>query len=102
VVLALESLAGENRAAFLARLVFNLSISARACYPETEADSARSIEVLTGLNEVLHIVGSQLRSEAGGGGGYPDDETFIQAVLGQATLHGCAAEVRWSIVRASQ
>jgi hypothetical protein len=103
VVGAIESLAGENRAAFFARLIHNLSISARANYPATEADNAQSIERLKGLNEVLHVIGNHLLREAGiSGVSSSDDESFINAVLQKATVHGCAADVRWVIQKASR
>jgi hypothetical protein len=94
---ALQSLAGERRHAFFARLVHNLSIMGRASPP-----GEGSQEPLRGLNEVLRVVGSQLLHEVGIGPGYPDDKTFIESVLERATAFDCTTEVCWSIERASR
>jgi hypothetical protein len=90
-------LGSEQRAEFFARLIQALSISGRAGYVVATNDEATTASYLTGMNEVLHIVGNQLLAEAGVGTGYGDDETFLDVLMSRATQFDRAGDVLWSI-----
>jgi hypothetical protein len=96
----LTALAGDDRQAFFAVLVRDLSITVRALYAESRDNGADIRSQLAGVGEVLHAIGNKLCADAGLGGA-PEDEAFLAALISKADYWGLGGEVRRAIGHAA-
>ena len=91
---ALPWLASNQRAEFLAELVWWLVLAGRSDYPGAGAAIEQSQKALECLNELQHVVAAQLRSSLRGGTpAYPDD-AFLDVLAERASSRGCG--VGWA------
>jgi hypothetical protein len=98
VDLVLVELSSDRRPQFFGRLVQNLSLAARASYPEAGASTEDALTGLTGGIEVFHALGNQMAHDAREGGG-PSDTEFIQGVLDRADHYQVGLAIRYALQR---
>jgi hypothetical protein len=94
-------MSGDQRDAFFAQLVRNISILLRQLIVG-ERDEGSDISVhLAGIAEILHTVSNQMCSDAGLGSA-PADEVFLASLLHKGDHWELETSVRWAIVEAAR
>ncbi|HEY7033752.1 MAG TPA: hypothetical protein VH482_20620 [Thermomicrobiales bacterium] len=84
-----EIVGSDRRLAFLSRLAWELVIDVRAYYPAPDTDAYRTLGQFICLNELLHNLTSQLRSDLDHGrGGYPD-RALVDGVFSKSRAWRC-------------
>jgi hypothetical protein len=93
-------LASERRAAFLAALAHELTVSARGSYVQVGNAPEAASSGLRCHNELLHGVAGQLWASLAHSTGYPDD-VFIDDLISKAEVFGgCGGGLRWALEQA--
>ena len=81
-------LGSDRRLAFLAELVYELSLAARGLYPPDGTDEREAVAGFIAHNEMLQVLSASLRADLGGRGrGYPD-RALVEALAGKARTWG--------------
>jgi outer membrane murein-binding lipoprotein Lpp len=97
-------LQSDQRRILLALLVGELCLAARVNYPQPDGpDAASAVRELCALNEALHAVANQLRTDAyaSESSGYPD-EVFAESTLGMARMYAADQFVRTALLRSAE
>ena len=97
---AVACLASERRLAFLAELVYWLSLEARGLYPPGGTDARRAVRTFICYNEAFQRLASQLRADSTASDGGHPDRALVEALLWDARNWGCEAGVRAALGRA--
>ena len=97
---SLSRLDSDQQAAFLAALVFELTLANRALYPPPGTEAYQEVGGFICHNELLHAVANQLRAKVGGHGQGFANEALVETLVGTARAWGCDASLRSALVRA--
>jgi len=95
----LTVLSGRNRDQFLAALVEALALAGRGEYAEAGHTEAHTLAALRSLNEMMIVIGKQLRSSLAGNSAYPD-EAFVQVLVDNATIGHIEPVLQWALKEA--
>lgn len=90
-------LASPDRNLFLARLSWELVIGGRAMYVRAGTRLEESQQALHCINELQHVVTSQLVSAMGAGDAAYPDPAFLQVLTEKATSGRCDASLQSAI-----
>jgi hypothetical protein len=91
---AVACLGSDRRLAFLAELVYELSLAARGLYPPDGTEARRAVAGFIAHNEMFQVLADPLRADLGGReGGYPD-RALIEALVSKARIWGREATLR--------
>ena len=89
--LAYGRLPTNEKAGWLSRLAFQLTVAARGAYPR-DANEPALVTPLMGVNELLHKVLGQSVHLASGTASYPDD-VFVRTLCEIADQYQCTHEL---------
>ncbi len=93
---ALAVLSGPNRDRFLVALVSAIALAGRGQYTEAGNSEAHALAALRAINEMVIVVGKQLRSSLAARSAYPD-EAFMQVLAENAAIGHVEPVLRWAI-----
>ena len=94
-------LSGELRVRFLAALAASLALAARGEYLEAGRTEAHALAALRAVNEMLIVVGKQLRSSLAGRREYPDD-AFMRVLAESSKVGHVEHVLQWALKEASR
>jgi hypothetical protein len=92
-------LSGQLRDRFLAALAASLALAARGEYLEAGRSETQALGVLRAVNEMLIVVGKQLRSSLAGRREYPDD-AFMRVLAENSKTGHVEHVLQWALKEA--
>lgn len=94
-----DRISAGDRANFLARLVWELTVAGRTLYPPHSTPEYEAARPQIGINELLHRTAEQLGATLGDGTWVAPDDQLVDYLIGQTRAWGQTGTLLYAIER---